>query len=807
MVFEPQAVVDGVNAILAGGNKITGRKIAAGKEILCNDVVTASYYLNPSIVKEAGIKGLTYKVVTKDYKSTRAVSGVTAVMKQIKDGKLTVDLNFNGLPSTGSKIDLLALQATNAEGEVITSDFATITSDPKEVQLSIAHKDLVNKASGDFWESEADAKTAAQVEGPKYADQSSQDARLVRVKYNETLDLKDVVSVCQINGTVHKANTVDTDHLSLSFEKVAKFELTGIENGLKVTTDQQQFAKLDGSVITPTTYQDGDQLRSSLYRTPVFKVTLTHNDGKTKTVVDERYIVVQIVEKDIIVTPTKNYDTVNEFDITVNATSFAKKGFCESARDMITAEQMNSVYSKLNVSKQEFVENYTHVSSVVYNPETGSNKTYTTTATADNVVTYDPNAAVAGITTTGLSWTVSAKERRDKAGKADNAVAVFVKTSTHGTDHEQIVVLNLTSSVNYPTYNATAKDAYKLPTKIASYWKADEKFNNEEVAQLNAFVPSIGETDETKCIFDKDLQELFSTKILDGIKNNISADYKAGSNSVTANAVSMRIKSATCTGYTFTVANNGTELKCNGEVVLTYDPTTNIAVLKKNSEVAKKILNTNEFYVTYTFYADYTTTCTGTNEVPNNGYPSFTTRYVRPLNASKPETGNFEDGLDFGTYDAVSFHTTILPAVNVIGISDWRGKEVKEGEYLFSYYGVKKVTCDNSQVSTDLTGTKKLLKNVTNTAGKQILEAGIINAAAWANPDLNSGLTYTFNNLGKTEAETYDQYFFYKNNGAIVEKEFNLYFPITIEYTWGVMQAETLKVTVKPTQHINVKGE
>ncbi len=492
--------------------------------------------------------------------------------------------------------------------------------------------------------------------------------------------------------------------------------------------------------------------------------------------------------------------------VKMNAKSFEKKGFCEPIIETITAEQMNHVYSVLNVSKKEFAKDFKFVESAVYNGE----QVFSSTLDADNFITYNQNEALDNITTTGLTWYISAAYKRKHPGISPTATAVFVKKLGGSAQH--IVVINLSSSAPFPTYDPSSKDCYQLASKISSYWTEDNSWKEgEEIAQINTFVPNIGETNENKAVFVKDLQDLFATKITDGIANNISKDYKKGNNNVIENNVYLRFKSAECDSYQINVSNKGSELVCNGETIAFLDGT--LFKLNKASNIAKEILNTNKLYITYTFYATYITECMDEEEeVPNNGYPEFTTRLICPVTASKPQEGNFEDGLDFGTYDFKSFHTTILPASNVIKITDWRGIEIKKGDYLYSYYGIKKVTCDNDRITTDInspgTNSRTLLKDLKNSKGEQTLQAGIVNANAWADPNLQGGFLYAFgpDHLNIPQEYTYDEYFYYKNNGAVVTQSFNLFFPISIEYTWGTLNM-TVKATVMPTYHINVHVE
>lgn len=474
------------------------------------------------------------------------------------------------------------------------------------------------------------------------------------------------------------------------------------------------------------------------------------------------------------------------------SSTIATKGFCTSSTVMVTAEQMNSVYSTLNVSKEEFVKNYKFAESVVCRGVDGDQTICSSTGT-DNFVLYAENDGVSQVTTTGLTWILSDKYRRENAGKYPSAQAVFVKGM--GSSHQEIVVLKLESEVPMPVYEPS-KD-YALPKKIKSYWSVDQDCG-KDVAQINVYVPSIGEKNEDKAVIIKDLQDLFSEDICQSVKNSISYDYKVGNNDVVKNSVSLLIKSAQCDDYAFAVSLDGRKLLCNDEVVATLS--NNTLVIDKSSTVAKELLNTNRLYVTFTYFATYTTSCMDEQEIPHaTDYPEFTIRCVRPLNANKPEEGFFVDGLDFGIYDFDTYMTTLLPVSEMVKITDWRGQEVIKGDYLWDYYGVKRITCDNSQVLTDITGEVAPLSAFVNSSNKQVLKAGIVDSDSWTDSELKGGLAYAAAKMGLTEAETYDQFFYYKNNGATVFSRFYLYFPIIVEYTWGTISDSVLKVAVLPT--------
>ena len=785
LVFQPQLVVDGVNAINAG-------VLTKGGNIICTPNVTAQYHLNPSTVNENGIdkSSLRYVSITKDFKVTRAISNVEAAYNNIKNGMLTVDVDFEGTPSEGSKIDLIALQVTNASGAVITSDYATVAADPlRSEDLFIARKNIIKTAGNNahYWATMADAKNVA-INDAAVNTTAAQDARIITVAYDKTIDLDDYVRTCLMSGTAHSEFTQMEDyHLSIAYTNM-KFELTGMENGLKVTTDQAKFIKLDANgVVTPTTYEDGDNLRSSIGRTPIIKAELVHQEnGGKKTILQTAYVVLEIVDKEVGPTPEPGV-TFNVYDITTTDFFGQNLHFCNGDEVEITAEDMNTVYSKEGISKEEFANNY------VFQPYpakvTIDKKEY---GTSENVEI----AANAGqITTYGLTWSHTAQYIWDEAGTTPEARAVYKhKNKNH------YVVLNLKPSAAIP-----ARKVLEFPAdgeKFAEMWNTEKT-----LGMFNVRVPNVGENTTAQCTFVNNLLTLYLDQkdpvtLIKNIVNN--STYKVStSTGITDTYIEYIIKGASCevdkNKYpaiadmiekgAFKVTDDGTtlvfyedknNLNTNPHTIATLNGTeVTLNDDHNNNAIAEELLNTNNLVVTYAVRADFES-CLGTEAIPCNDEVTFDVRYVRPINVNPESAGSFQDGNDFGG------NGTLLKAADVISLIDWRGNAVVEGNSYYGYYGVKRVTVDNSGVTCNIAAGK-------DQPLPSHIKAGIVDAAALADPDLATGLN----------GKAVDEWFYYKNNGTVLQENIEINFPVIVEYWWGEVVTETVTVTVKKTNNIN----
>ncbi len=797
MVFVPQVVVDGVNGIWAGA-------LTFNDNIICTPNVTAQYHLNPSSVKETGIdtESLSYVLLTKDYLSTRAISNVTATYKEVKDGVLTVDVDFNGTPSTGSKIDLIALQAVNAAGATITSDYHTVATDPiKAEDFYISRKSIIVR-DGDnahFWEGAQKntaqtaslnaAKAAAITEAAAATDLlASTDDRIITVAYDKTINLNDYVGLCLKSDNNHSVFSQMSDyHLNFRYSLVDRFIIGG-EAGLKVETDQQKFIKLDGDKVTPTTYTDGDNLRSSIGRTPIVKVELLHENTVLKTA----YIVIEIVDNGPTpIDPEKWTAAVYPIVLANEGSNPGYFGYtadiCDDEANQITAQNMNSVYSGEEVSKEEFAANYTFVPNGTRYTVEGV--TYETSP----VVAYSANAGQEA--TYGLTWTLTAEYIWDNAGVLTPKAQAVYKHNTLN----HIVVLNLEANRVIPAIKTVDLN---IPGK-----KFNEMWNDDLTLGLfNVRVPNVGENTTTNCTFINEIKSLYLEE--NGVSQDpvtlIQQAFDASVYGSFPSTIEYVFKGATVdtrrNGH-FDVENNGKSLvwiqglekhliaTLNGsEVTLNNAHADTDGDGAVDNFVAEEFLNTNTLTVTYTVNTSMTTCLKDANgnervmPIPAKDQKiiEINVRYVRPINVNEEAADAFQDGEDFGRPG------TILEAADVISLVDWRGKAVIYNNMYYGYYGVQRVTVRNSGITCDIeAGENRPLPST--------IKAGIVDAAALADPDLASGLT----------GLTIDEYFYYKNNGTVLQDDIKINFPVVVTYWWGEVEAGTVKVTVKKTKNIN----
>ena len=337
--FAPSTYVDGVEAInfaslaykVWGDNLLANEAPAGAAENRIDDgTTTAVYYLNPSGVDESSILGgimgengeggLSFISNTASNITRGAAKPVLTVKEgTIENGMLTLKLSKNNvaLENSNKEFTIVSLKAPLAEkvlseeeikagGVNVYSDWARLT-ETTSTPLIYNKKNVVDgKAVG---ETEAENRfynfgkiyTQYQLNnnsdealhynqyGPYYRDQLNK----VCCAYNETLDLKEYVTVCD-----EKGNEINAEAFGLKF----KFNLPQCYNVLNTgsttdATNQQDFASIteDGIMSAKTTASD-EANRAAIGKTPVVQVVL-YDANNENAVVDVRYILVKWTEK------------------------------------------------------------------------------------------------------------------------------------------------------------------------------------------------------------------------------------------------------------------------------------------------------------------------------------------------------------------------------------------------------------------------------------------------------------------------------------------------------------------------------
>ena len=338
--FAPSTYVDGVEAInfaslaykVWGDNLLANEAPAGAAENRIDDgTTTAVYYLNPSGVDESSILGgimgengeggLSFISNTASNITRGAAKPVLTVKEgTIENGKLTLKLSKNNvaLENSNKEFTIVSLKAPLAEkvlseeeikagGVNVYSDWARLTETTSTPLIYNKENVVDGKAVG---KTEADnrfynfGKIYTQYDPlkensnealhyPNYGPYTRDQLNKVCCAYNETLDLKKLVTVCD-----EKGNEINAEAFGLKF----KFNLPQCYNVLNTgsttdATNQQKFASIteDGIMSAKTTASD-EANRAAIGKTPVVQVVL-YDANNENAVVDVRYILVKWTEK------------------------------------------------------------------------------------------------------------------------------------------------------------------------------------------------------------------------------------------------------------------------------------------------------------------------------------------------------------------------------------------------------------------------------------------------------------------------------------------------------------------------------
>lgn len=717
LVFVPDMLLDGVPAIdcsmlkfqpykkTSGMTGTVGNDVKDGSSMACTPAVQAVYHLNPSNVTEEMIdtKSLAFAYKEAKYVTRSAAINPKATFNKVSDGKITVDVNIDGVHLYNTKsdkdgegrFDLIALQApvsavaksiNNDAPEIVTSDYATLYggSEILGTDLYPARTNILTTAGDDahYVKTLQEAKNMALT-----------DARILKVVYNSNIKLGDYLSTCWLQGVTHKVFPY-SERYHLSY----KFDMEGIsykmvEAGLLVETEQQEFIALDETTGTATPKVYTTDGKAAIGRTPIIRACLVHTENGVDKIVKVVYIKLLITDKDNVDPGTRT------FDLTLKNLS---QSLCADITNEVTAEQMNvQVYSQLGLSKEQF------------------HNIYTFDAAASAGVSESQNAG--GQKTYGLTWTVTSRKLWDNAGGTVTAEAVYKA------NNGDKIVIKLTSKV-------AEKEVITIPSnkKIPNYWE-----ENLSIVKLNVYIPAVGETNSALCIFTNNLNAPFYTDANGKLDIIPSSSMYYGSN---IDFVFDNTPVVSPTGYSFSVTNNGTRLMSGLELIAEIDNSLaaapwNVIKLNENSEIAKKLLNTANFVVNLKLKADK---CGFEIPFANNGV--FKAKFLRPVHVNTSAPGNFIDGVDFGATGSV------LKPASVISYYDWRGKW--ETNYP-QYYGVVGAAIDaNRDIMCTLGENKTWIKLPTTLEVGQFTAANVISG-------YNVG-DYYYKNNGVVLSEQFD---------------------------------------------------
>ncbi|MBQ7181389.1 MAG: hypothetical protein IJR87_08865, partial [Bacteroidaceae bacterium] len=491
---------------------VDGNKNPLPEKNVDNGLTTAYYRLSPMTVKENDIKkdeikfyGKTAKTETRslaDDAGLKVNNPIKPASIQIENGVMAVkmqktvtgSLHFAG---EGNPATLVSLMVPRADGSAdIYSEFSLI--DESDFKVHIAAENLGEKTAGGKvvtdWATyhEDDATIYGHYAGYQAVYGTNvDDATFIKkqIAYNETCDLINLVAGCDDN-THAKYSVAELKSFGLTFEFSIPTDAytKNAANG----TDQQQFAKIDGSVISSKLPNNVTNNRAAIDKAPIVRVLLKNGSE----IVDEAYFKIKWVAEPIPVLPpldpvtlesVTNSGTLSCNPVTVNLTwkdfinkvygaTFERDG--ETVKPDLSYDEFKTIYPAADITTKLVTKGLT-------------------TALVVNTTAPDEDAQVA-------SWTLNPDEFGTiLPARSKTVEAQIIFKSSQPTQYPDLI-LPWKYTVNLPTapavngYNtnywfATGEKLYVLPVQYNTL-DADEVLWNTEVKYdyniMQAFVTS-----------------------------------------------------------------------------------------------------------------------------------------------------------------------------------------------------------------------------------------------------------------------------------------------------------------------------
>ena len=779
-----------------------------------NRGILAQYHVNPSCVNKSELQVLNLATRNVPYLTARSADfEAKATYKDFKDGLLTVGIELGkGVSSwldqnTNDSVPVAALQVIREGKDTITSDYATLyKAAVKNVRIANPNAKAEEHYRFAINDNTLKAKDSKVVLGDKIVwnetpqDYKDCDTTLVD---GSSLDLMSLVSA---HGLMENQDCAKLD--TETYGWTWKFEVvTGYVLGVN-KTPQDKFVALeaDGHTLKTTVYGDDSQ-GAAIGRTPIIRVTLIDEAGK---IVSGAYIKLQIVKEDV---PSRE-----QIEIDLGGAKFS----CAGYTGPVDTKMMNQlIYNVVGMSKDAF-HNHFDVFKAYNAPAEGINK-----ANVGTVEQKEDKENISG-RSYNLIWTATDMEVWNNAGKVMTHRVVYYDDKDAPTDS---LVVILKATAEDIAKNADI-DAAKM---LDNYWDAAKTYTS-----YNFRTPVVGENKVDKFELITDPNASFKT-----VNGNLLLSEGLSAGAVTKYYFCMDdMKKIETIGnlkvkFSFNekdsvslyaqIYNESKKTFGNREIVakitnkfsntaegdaarppyesfdggkmnsfLQYGNSVageGMANATKQGEVAKKLLNTGAMYAL--ICADQYP-CADLNKrvsVSFKGADHFKANIIRPVNAKEVANGNFIDGKDKIPTDKTQAEVgTYMSIEKLVDLYDWRGRQfsAKEyKEYYYGYYGIKSIIPNLKNVTCDLNGE--------NTAAPTTVVLG------WESTNGNEvtygkDVTDDKGNVTEKRAQT-SKYGFvtYYNNGAKLDKDFNLIIPVTIEYAWGKIET-TVKAHVVKTE-------
>lgn len=564
---------------------------------------------------------------------------------------------------------------------------------------------------------------------------------------SEPIDLMTLVDVCEGVGGNH-VTFADYESYGLKI----KFDIpTKAYNQGNPATDQQKFAYLvDETHIASCVYDGGTQYTNNgaaIDREPIVRVRLVdtnHDDN----VVSEKYFKIKWTKK----TP-KELGSISE-----STNDFACNGFTQT----LTTQEMNQkIYGNalINMGSATFHTIY---------PDVNLKK-----VDGDGTIELVPNT-VNGVTSYNLKWNVSAADFHAVQGNPfTNEKNLVVNYVWEAADGSGDIKFSMKKTVKAPSFDIKGHNG--------SFWNDDYS-----VLTMN---PIVYGTDNAKdlCVINADLVNNFAagdqpaTSMLDAITKSNFVDLP--------DDAQILFKS----GNGYNASADGKILYKDNEVAATIeaDGDKQILVLREETATGNITYGTSQYGTAQSLPTDAAISLIG-KDIPvkvlvdacGDGKYTYT---AKDFSVKIKEPFKIDSDLNEVFYES-RVNGSRISVANALTMTDWNGYVVAQAvdgtlgtaekykwtNTLYGYYGIEKVEWDTDNATT----------NIVNVDGNLVPTAGKRNKLF---PD---GASFSFDNVTNELV--------YKNNGVVLNKEFEIYCPVKVTYKWGVAEVVGgVTITVK----------
>lgn len=389
LVFAPTTYVDGIECIQfatlnyynwgTNWERDMPDQIAANYVVIDDAAHVEEYLVNPKNVLKDDIKALSF--ISNQATNTRAVSEgapISIANWDVAKGVMKLNIQKNVTSSFGTdrnKFTIVALKATLddkflTEEEIKNGEKAEVYSDwARLYETSVRpyiHNKIVDEEAGKvdelnpkshFWNYSTVYNNDVRGKNAALPSRFNKLHIAKEVYYMDDVNLLDYVEVCDTKGKIY-----DAEKYGLEFAfNLMDYKLEN-ENQTTDITNQKHFAKLNGHMLISTARDNTtEKNRDAIGRQPMIQAVL--KDVKNNKVVDVRYFKIKWTDQIDI----KEYGPLYSNDKTPYACS-------SDVSQIIEEKAVNDIYTKYNMSRDEFHNQYRLNATLFASPEEAKNE-------------------------------------------------------------------------------------------------------------------------------------------------------------------------------------------------------------------------------------------------------------------------------------------------------------------------------------------------------------------------------------------------------------------------------------------------